>query len=160
MGLTRREGWDVRMADVLEAARRRPYELGHHDCLRVALLNVEALTGVALWPRFEGRYASRRQAKLLIARVSGWPALAGRPIGKRAARELIERTGSYFNAAFSFLFETNPVPVVRARRGDVVKYTDAEDHLGVCTGAHVAVLRDDGLAFVPRHAATTCWMIG
>lgn len=123
---------------VIEAARDAPYELGEHDCLRVACRAVEALTGEDLWPRFSG-YRTRREALVKIARVA--PSLG---------------------EAVTATLGLEPVAPRLARRGDIVLYRDVEDHLGVCLGEHVAVLGPDGLAMVGLldERLLHCWRIG
>lgn len=135
----RNRGWEQRLADLVEFARSRPYELGVHDCFRFALAAIESLVGVDLWPEFRGRYQTRRQALGLIARY-----------------------GSSFTAAFSAFFGREASPMVWARRGDICEYRDAggECHLGVLIGARVAVLAEDGLRFVARSDCAHCWRIG
>ena len=137
--LRRLEGWESRLAAVLEAARARPYQLGEHDCFRLACASIEALTGVDAWPQFRGRYSSRREALVLIAQY-----------------------GSSFTAAFSKFFGAAPVPMARSRRGDVAEYRDAEGeaHLGVVAGARVAGLGERGLKFLARSSCLHAWRIG
>jgi hypothetical protein len=134
----RLEGWEARLAAVLEATRARPYRLGESDCFRLACEAVEALTGRTRWGQFSGLYRTKGQAKRLIAKF-----------------------GTSFDAAFSWFFEGDPAPVAQARRGDVVKFVDdaGEAHLGVCVGAEVAVYGPAGLVFVPRSACAHCWRI-
>lgn len=135
----RLEGWEARLAGVLEATRGRPYRLGESDCFRLACEVQAALTGVDRLPEFSGRYRTKGQAKRLIARY-----------------------GASFDAAFSWFFGVAPVAVPQARRGDVVKFVDdaGEAHLGVCVGAEVAVYGPAGLVFVPRAACALAWRIG
>ena len=123
MMMTRRPGWESRLAAVLADAQHAPYILGQHDCLRVACRTVDALTGIDLWPRFAG-YTTKRQALVTIARIA--PGLG------EAVTATLGRT---------------PSSVVMARRGDLALYRDStgEDHLGVCTGHRVAVLMPEGL---------------
>lgn len=135
----RLEGWEGRLAEVIEAARRARYELGVHDCFRVACAAVQALTGEDRWPLFAGRYSSKRQALALLARY-----------------------GSSFDAAASWFFGSQPLPVPMARQGDVVKFVDAagESHLGICIAAEVAVLGPGGLVFIARSACACAWRVG
>jgi hypothetical protein len=45
------------------------------------------------------------------------------------------------------------LPPLQARRGDVLVYEDAGgQHLGVCTGAFVALLHRHGLVMLPINA--------
>lgn len=142
----RRDGWEARLADVIERARAKSYVLGEHDCFRVACAAVEALTGVDLWPQWAGRYRTRREAADLIARYA-WKAGAG-------------RGADLFTAAFSRLFGTEPVPVKLARRGDILEYVDREPHLAVCMGRAAAALGERGLRFVPVENCRHAWRIG
>lgn len=136
--MTRLEGWEDRLMQVIESARTAPYRLGEHDCLRVACRSVEALTGVGLWPQFAG-YGTKREAIATILQY-----------------------GKTLPDAVSFVLGVEPVSPKLARRGDVCHYADAEDHLGVCIGEHVAVLGDAGLVLVPitSDAVRACWRIG
>jgi len=135
----RLEGWEARLAAVLEAARGRRYVLGEHDCFRLACQVVEALTGVDRWPEFGGWYRTKREALALIA-----------------------LHGSSFESAFSWFFGGPSVAVGLARAGDIAKFVDAagEAHLGVVIDASVAVLGPEGLAFVPRSACACAWRVG
>ena len=136
--LTRQEGWEARLAAVVEAARATPYKLGEHDCVRLAMAAVRALTGHDAWPQFAGTYATRRDAMRLLAAY-----------------------GKDFASAFSWLFSVPAAPMALAMRGDVCHFVArGEHHLGVCIGQHVAVMVEAGLAYVPRSACTQCWRIG
>ncbi len=133
----RREGWESRLALVIQAARYTPYELGTHDCFRVACRVVEALTGVDRWHEFAG-YTTKREALALIA-----------------------SHGSSFEAAFDWLL--GPRWDVRlARRGDLccVQTEDGEKHLGVCLGREVALTAPEGLIYTPLLSCLCCWRIG
>jgi hypothetical protein len=135
----RAQGWEARLAQALEAARARPYRLGESDCFWLACSAVQALTGVDRWPEFSGQYRTKGQARRLIARF-----------------------GSSFDAAFSWFFGGEPLPVAQARRGDVLKFVDdaGEAHLGICVGPHAAVYGPKGLMFVPRSACACAWRVG
>lgn len=122
----RREDWPERLALQVSLAQRQPYALGVHDCARFACLCIEAMTGVDLWPRFAG-YSTLAQAHRVAVRLGG--SLPG---------------------AAAALLGVNPAPVAQARRGDIVTYRDESgEHLGICTGVHVAVLGPQGLAHLP-----------
>jgi len=132
-------GWESRLAALIETARSEPYELGRHDCFRLACASIEALTGIDHWPRWAGRYGTRRDALKLIAEF--------------------HREG--FTAAASKLFGREPVAPLLARRGDIVELVQAgEQHLGVAVGAEAAVLGEAGLAFIPLSECAHCWRIG
>lgn len=133
----RREGWETRLAAVIADAQDQPYVLGTHDCLRVALRTVEALTGVDRWAEFAG-YTTKREALATIARF-----------------------GSNFEAAISWFFGAEPVDVRMARRGDIclVETTDGEKHLGVCLGRDTALLAPDGLIYLATLHCKCAWRV-
>ena len=125
MQLTRNQDWPERLAEQVAAAQVKPYVIGVHDCLRFSCQCIESMTGVDLWPQFAG-YTTRREAVALQKKYG--PSLCV----------------AFANAAGLCLS-----PVLSARRGDVVTYRDKYgEHLGVCTGTHVAVLGHAGLLFV------------
>ncbi|MCC7003540.1 MAG: hypothetical protein IT357_15390 [Gemmatimonadaceae bacterium] len=92
--------------------------------------------------------------------MNHWPSFAGRYGTRREALRLIAAYGGSFDAAFSALWGVPVEPVSLARRGDIVKYVDAEPHLGVCVGSSVAVLGEEGLLFAPISGCEVCWRIG
>lgn len=131
------DGWESRLALLLEDARERPYQLGQHDCFRFACRVVEALTGVDRWPEFRG-YATRREALALLA-----------------------RHGHSFEDAFDKLAGAR-IPALKARRGDLVavQTLDGDKHLGVVTGAEAAFLAPEGLRWVPVRECLCGWRVG
>lgn len=135
----RLDGWEKRLADIVEAARAHPYQLGQHDCFRLACAVVEALTGVDHWPAWEGKYTTKREALALIAQY-----------------------GSTFTDAATKLFDVEPIAMNFAHRGDIAEIVDpsGEKHLGVVIGAHVVALGEKGVAFLPRSACRHAWRIG
>lgn len=138
--MARLDGWEGRLNALIEDARKRPYVLGEHDCLRVACAAVQALTGADPWPEWAGRYSTKREALVVIARYAG---------------------GGLDDAVTKFLDQA-PVAPRLARRGDLVLYVDAagEAHLGVSVGSRAAVLGADGLAFVRLGECRQAWRIG
>lgn len=133
----RREGWEVRLAALIDAARSKPYALGEHDCLRMACAVVESLTGVDHWPRFAGRYRTRRGARLVIRQIA--PSLS---------------------EAVSIVVGVSPQQMTVAQRGDIALYREpADEHLGVSLGHCVAVLGPAGLQFVRPGDCAHCWRI-
>lgn len=134
----RREGWESRLQALLEDARHTPYTLGVHDCFRLTCRVVEALTGVDRWPEFAG-YKSEREALSALAAYG---------------RTFVEAGDRFFGHA-----RLDPK---LARRGDVCAYLDTigKWHLGICTGAHVALLAPEGLMFEPLDVAQCCWRVG
>lgn len=142
----RLEGWESRLATVIELARVTPYHLGEHDCFRLACAAVEALTGIDRWPEWRGRYATRTEAvRLLQSYVDEHGCQMDLPM---------------FTVAFSHFFGIEPSAVRLARRGDIVEYIDREPHLGIIIGREAAVLGEDGLRFVPLASCNHAWRIG
>lgn len=138
--LHRRQGWELRLNAVLDAARARPYVLGEADCLTVACEVVKALTGVDFWPRFAG-YRTPRQALVTIMRVA--PSL-----GEAVTATLgVPQSG-----------------VFAAWRGDLLLFRDSsgEDHLGVSIGPQVALTAPEGWLLIPlAHPGLLCsWRVG
>lgn len=134
----RLEGWETRLAAVIERARHEPYRLGTWDCFRCACEVVQALTGADRWPEFAG-YATRREAMHKLA-----------------------RHGSTFEAAGDWFFGVAAVEPARARRGDIccVATVDGEKHLGVCLGGEVALLGPGGLMYTPLLSCRCAWRVG
>lgn len=135
----RTEGWEQRLDSVISVAGEQPYEIGQHDCFRVACEVVAALTGVpSRFGEWRGKYHSEREA-----------------IGIILAR------GGFVRAASDW-FGSDPVNVKLARRGDICAYKDSTRmrHLGVCVGDKVAVLGEGGLLFVPLLQCLCAWRVG
>lgn len=134
----RLEGWEARLASVIELAFSRPYVLGRHDCFRVACAAIDALTGVDLWPQWAGRYSTKEEALALMAEFGS------------------------FDKAFDHVFGVPHVAAREARPGDIVKFVDpaGEAHLGVYLDPGAVVLDEHGLRLVPLSACTACWRIG
>jgi len=135
----RLSGWEARLEQVLDAARKTPYALGRHDCFRVACQVVHALTGVDRWAEFAGTYATKREALREIA-----------------------RRGGTFEDAGDWFFGAARIDCVYAKRGDVVavQTTDGDKHLGVCLGVRSAMLGPHGLVFLPTTDCLCAWSIG
>lgn len=137
--MQRKLDWPERLAEEVDKARKKPYVLGEHDCLRFTCACIQAMTDVDFWPRFAG-YSTKRGALVTIARIA--PSLGG---------------------AVDIVLNQERRPALMAKRGDVVLYADPQgEHLGVCIGASVAVLSDTGLLFVNiKHPGLLgSWSIG
>lgn len=133
----RLQGWEARLAGVIEAARPEPFAWGSTDCFRLACSAVEALTGENHWPRFAGRYAS-----------------------KRAALRIIAERGT-FAEFVRWVFAIPAIPVKLARRGDLVLVAQpGMAALGVSLGNECAVRLESRLGFVPRAAIACAWKVG
>lgn len=134
----RLEGWEQRLAAVIEDARHRPYVLGEHDCFRLACRVIEALTGVDRWPAFAG-YKTKREALVKLAHY-----------------------GSSFEAAGDWFFGVERMSPKLAQRGDIValQSDDGDKHLGVALDHRAAFMATGGLFYVPVTTALCAWRVG
>lgn len=134
MMLARRQDWPEQLAAQVAAAQTKPYSIGLHDCLRFTCQCIAAMTGVDYWPQFSG-YTTLREAQDKILSVA--------PTLREAVCKVLGQPAA---------------PVLMARRGDVVLFNDTfGEHLGVCTGAFVAVLQRHGLLLLPiSHTGMVC----
>jgi hypothetical protein len=129
----RPHGWEVVLAEAMEAARTRAFVWGVHDCATWAFDLRRDLTGGddtgALW---RGAYKTATGSQRVMRRL-GWSSL------EAAGRALLG----------------HPIPDVRlAQRGDLVLSQDATS-FGVCLGAQAAFLAPEG---VTLRALTSCNM--
>ena len=130
--------WEARFNDVVaQFLAPKPYQLGVHDCFRMACAVVEALTGEDRWPSFSG-YTTKREALLKVAQY-----------------------GSSWEAAGDFFFGER-IHINYARKGDIATYVDVmkEKHLTVVLGSELLALGKDGPATLPRRQATCVWRVG
>lgn len=119
--------------DEIEAARNKPFKIGEHDCVSFACSCVKALSGVDLTHEVERYRSSANSARLF----------RGRGLDLSVSNVLGE-----------------PLPVVFAQRGDVVELRRGRrSFIGICVGAHAAMLKLDGLAFVPISDCRQVWKI-
>ena len=129
MKLCRQQDWPEQLAKEVAGAQALPYQIGQHDCLRFTCRVIHAMCGVDFWPRFSG-YKTLREAQDKISTIA--------PTLKEAVCKVLGQS---------------PLPPLQARRGDVLVYADAGgQHLGVCTGAFVALLHRHGLVMLPINA--------
>ena len=133
----RRDGWEVVLAEAVEAARSRFFVWGTHDCAIWAFDLRRDLTGgddtAALW---RGRYRTARGAVRVMRRL-GWQSLEG------AGRALLG----------------NPLPDVRlAQRGDLALSQDATS-FGVCLGAQAVFLAPEGATQRPLTSCALAWRV-
>lgn len=131
--MNRHPEWEERLADTVQAWMGRAYELGTADCGLFASACVEAVTGVALWPKL-GSYKTEAGLARALARA-GFDNLDA--------------------ACASVLGE--PMPPLMAHRGDVVSDGSA---LGVMTGAGPMIFSDEGMVLVDRGDLTAAWAVG
>lgn len=130
--------WEARLTALITASEQRPLAYGKHDCSLFAADAVLALTGVDVAADLRGRYRTAGGA-LRALRRAGFrtpPAIATARLG-------------------------TPVPVLMARRGDLV--TDGAA-LGVMWAAHALFVADEvsapGLVAVPLRMLTAAWRVG
>lgn len=142
MKRARIEGWELRLAELVEAARRRPRALGEHDCATFAFAAIEACTGWTPDAAMRGSYATLPGALRHAARLSG-----GSPELADAVDAVLGRTGD---------------SVAHAQRGDLALCPDDAGvlHLAVVIGADVCWPGERGLAFGRLRACTRAWRIG
>jgi len=133
----RRPGWELRLAEAVQAARARPFRWGRHDCAIWAFDLRRDLTGgydvAALW---RGRYQTARGAVRVMRRL-GWQKL------EAAGRDLLGEPLS---------------SVHLAQRGDLV-LANTGLGFGVCLGARVAGIAPEGLVLVPLATSALAWRI-
>lgn len=137
--LPRLPGWENRLAALIEGLEGRPYQLGEHDCFRLACAVIQALVGVDRWALFAGRYSTRRECLVLLGQ---W--------------------GSSFTAAGDRFFGSPAVPWKLARRGDLLEWRDSsgQAHLVVCNGARAVGLLSNGPVSIALHDCAHAWRVG
>lgn len=136
--VVRLDGWEERLARLVDDADKRAYRLGEHDCFRFACDTVQALTGREVWSQWAGRYSRRAECVRLIRGV---------------AVDL--------RAAVAAVLGVEPIPVAMAGRGDIYLFEDGLPHLAVGLGSQVLVLLPVGLGIIrpndPR--LTAAWRV-
>jgi len=148
MTLRRHEGWESRLADFIQAASRRPFQYGSHDCCLMPCDGVLAITGVDPAKKLRGRYKTIRGARSALRRFAGGGLI-----------EAVEKIAADLGApevALSF-----------ARRGDICLVTDTElvetgfdAMLAICLGREIGIAQVDGLRLLPLSRAARAWGVG
>ena len=134
----RRADWPERLAEVVKAARGRPFQWGRHDCATFAFDCVLAMTGVDRLADFRGRYRTAKGARRALKRIGGVATV------EDLATALTIR----------------PADAQTAQRGDVVLIDgDLGPTLGVCLGVRSAFVGPDGLAFAPTAVVRRAWRV-
>ena len=129
------EGWEMKLAEAVNAALDTPFAWGSHDCVLFAADVTLALTGVDYAEPFRFTYGSARGAARVAARNGGIRAIVGKALG-------------------------DEIPVYEAMRGDVVMIEqDGEPALGICLGMVCACAAPVGLTRVPMEYAVTAWRV-
>lgn len=132
----RLEGWEVRLAKAIEAARDTPFEWGQHDCATWVSDVRRDLTGLDAAAEWRSRYRTERGAARMMRRL-GWQRISDGVTGVLGA--------------------PLATPLL-AQRGDVV-LAGADDALGVCLGAVAVFLAPDGLTERPITACRLAWRV-
>lgn len=142
---TRTEGWEKRLAALLEAARARPFVWGEWDCCLAAAAAVEALTGVDPASAWRGRYTSEDAARALIANEADGSLHRLVTLG-------LERAGIRFEAMPHAHF---------AQRGDLALLRDGGLRaLSIVGIDRLYALGEVGFELRPRSAARHVWHFG
>lgn len=140
--LTRRHDWPARLRETVEAARRKPFAYGSHDCLLFAADAILAMTGVDLAAPVRGSYHDAEGAAAALAAFAGGGMIEA--VEKITAQHGIDRV------AWAF-----------AQRGDAVLVeTTIGPALGICIAAHAAVAAPGGVAMVAMAEAMRAYRIG
>ncbi len=133
----RKQGWEARLAAIVEAASDRPFVWGTHDCCTFAAACVDAVLG--------GDFVAQ---------------LADLYTDEASARRYLEARGGLRSATTAILGE----PVDRwalARRGDVCLVpAEQGPGLGVCIGHRIALPGERGLALYSLSVALCVWRVG
>lgn len=151
--LIRFPGWDVRLAELLEARVATPLVWGRHDCALLAADAVLATTGVDPAAELRGRYRSAAGAHRALAATLGLPGNLAREVD--VLREFAE--------AFAARHGVPRVDRVRAKRGDVALILADRpvpwfvSVLGVVVSEGIVVADDPGYAVVNPGLASVFW---
>ena len=133
------DGWETRLADVVEGARERPFSWGQHDCLTFACDCVRALTGSDPMADWRGQYNSRAKAHRILSEGGG-------PF-EMIDRHMVDCGGQ-------------KAPSLHAKRGDVIftQQMGAGNLVMVCQGAlMVGPSERPGLLQVPIPKGGVAW---
>lgn len=129
------DGWEARLAEVVDAAIDRPFAWGTHDCCTFAAACVDAVTGSDHLDHLG--YEDERTAKRVIACHGGLVEAIAARLGSPCAGW------------------------AHARRGDICLVpTEQGDGLGVCVGHRIVLPGERGLASYPLHLAQCTWRVG
>jgi hypothetical protein len=133
----RRADWRPRLVAWLTEVTDRPFAYGSHDCALFAAGAVEAMTGDDLAAEYRGAYQSLKGGLKLL--------------GKDGMADHV--------AVLRARFEE--IPPAFAAVGDIAVIGEVgTPALGIFEGEHVVVLRDTGIGFIPRAAATMAFRVG
>lgn len=128
--------WASRLEVFLRANAARRFKYGEWDCCLFVAAAIETMTGIDLALPFRGTYRSRKEA-----RAHG-------------------RVAAISQRVFDTALE--PVPVLKAQRGDVVLIQRSRDHsLGVLglNGRDVVAVAKSGFLHLPLRLALSAWHV-
>lgn len=134
--MTRLQGWELRLADAIDAARGMEFQWGVHDCAVWAFDVRRALTGKDDAAAWRGRYSTATGAQRVLRHL-GW--------------------GSLADGATALLGAPLATPLM-AQRGDIVLGGDAPA-FGVCVGVEAAFLLPTGLTGLPMREVAMAWRV-
>ncbi len=134
----RKADWEHRLTEVVAKAETRPFQWGRHDCCAFAARCVKAQTGDDFFAPFRGKYRS----------------------GAGSIRALREHGAGTVEATFTAALG-DPVPVLRAKRGDIVFDGEA---VGLMWQGHALFVGQEGdrpgLVRVPLSKLVHAWRVG
>lgn len=121
----RLHNWATILAEEVEAARKRPFEYGVHDCIQFPARIVAAITGIDHRVGFPS-YATKEEAQAIITEHGSLVSLIGSVLPQHPA-------------------------IACAGRGDVVVMDTPEGEAGgICLGNFCAFAAPCGVSFHPR----------
>jgi hypothetical protein len=139
--MARFEHWERRLAALIDAASRLPFEWGRADCCLFAADAVWALTQRDPAAAWRGTYMDESGAMAIVARAGGLDALV--ETGLSSIGITPERIAPGFG-----------------QRGDVALFAGAlGETLGVVEGAAIVARAPDGVLRVPSAQARIVWAI-
>ena len=138
-------GWPERLARCIEAARRRRFQWGEHDCCLWTATVVQILTGCDIGKSFRGTYGTSEEAS------------------ERIRRDGVEGIGALLSSIASQWGFPEIAPPL-AQRGDVVLCDTAGRagwpvSCGVCVGSVVLSTGREGLMALPLSSGLRAWSI-
>jgi len=128
--MSRPDDWDVRLGMAIDAAARREFGWGRHDCALAACSIVQAITGTDPAAQFRGRYTTARGA-LRALRSAGYDDL------EAAAAALAEEHG--FREIAPALAQRGDLLLADTRYGPALGAVDLSGKHGLFAGQSGAV---------------------
>lgn len=136
--MTRYADWPSRLYAALAAKQNIPFAWGSNDCLMFCADVVLAMTGFDHAENYRGNYSTEAEAQAIINTLTGASDVVG---------------------VIDTLFKR--VPVLQARRGDLVAATVSErgPSIGVCAGGGCFFVGPGGLIQTPLQGCITAWRV-